>query len=50
MSIRNTMHKKRPKIGTGCKVSKAETYLYHSTKTAKAGPGFDERPSTLLSR
>ena len=27
-----------------CRVSKAKFYLYHSTKIAKAGPGFDEIP------
>jgi len=30
------MHKKSPKICTGCKVSAAKIYLYHSTKIAKA--------------
>ena len=30
------MHKKRPKIRTGCRVSAAKIYLYHSTKIAKA--------------
>ena len=34
------MHKKRPKI---CRVSKAKIYLYHSSKIAKAGPGYDDR-------
>ena len=29
---------KRPKICTGCRVSEAKIYLYHSTKTAKARP------------
>ena len=29
---------KRPKICTGCKVSAAKIYLYHSTKIAKARP------------
>ena len=36
------MHKKRPKICTCCRVSKAKFYLYHSTKIAKDGPGFDD--------
>ena len=38
MSIRNSMHKKNPKICTGCRVSKAKIYLYHSTEIAKARP------------
>ena len=38
------MHKKRPKICTCCRGSEAKFYLYHSTKIAKAGPGFDDRP------
>ena len=32
------MHKKNPKICTGCRVSKAKIYLYHSTEIAKARP------------
>ena len=32
------MHKKNPKICTGCRVSTAKMYLYHSTKIAKARP------------
>ena len=32
------MHKKNPKICTGCKVSAAKIYLYHSIKIAKARP------------
>ena len=32
------MHKKRPKICTGCRVSAAKIYVYHSTKIAKARP------------
>ena len=32
------MHKKSPKICTGCRVSSAKIYLYHSTKIAKARP------------
>ena len=32
------MHKKIPKICTGCRVSEAKIYLYHSTKIAKARP------------
>ena len=38
------MHKKRPKICTGCRISAAKIYIYHSTKIAKARPGFDDRP------
>ena len=37
-SIKNTMHKKIPKICTGCRVSAAKIYLYHSTEIAKARP------------
>ena len=29
---------KNPKICTGCRVSTAKIYLYHSTKIAKARP------------
>ena len=32
------MHKKSPKICTGCRVSAAKIYLYHSTKIAKVRP------------
>ena len=32
------MHKKIPKICTGCRVSAAKIYLHHSTKIAKARP------------
>ena len=32
------MHKKVPKICTGCRVSAAKIYLYHSTNIAKARP------------
>ena len=32
------MHKKIPKICTGCRVSEAKIYLYHSTEIAKARP------------
>ena len=32
------MHKKIPKICTGCRVSAAKIYLDHSTKIAKARP------------
>ena len=32
------MHKKSPKICTGCRVSAAKIYLYPSTKIAKARP------------
>ena len=49
--ITNTMHKKRPKICTGCRVSAAKIYLYHSTKIAKAKPHRVKYPtdSSLLS-
>ena len=36
------MHKKIPKIWTGCRVSAAKTYLHHSTKIAKARPHSEE--------
>ena len=36
------MHKKIPKICTGCRVSEAKIYLYHSTETAKARPHSEE--------
>ena len=32
------MHKKNPKICTGCRVSAAKIYLHHSSKIAKARP------------
>ena len=32
------MHKKNPKICTGCRVSEVKIYLYHGTKIAKARP------------
>ena len=32
------MHKKIPKICTGCRVSEAKIYLYHSNEIAKARP------------
>ena len=32
------------KKGTCCRVREAKFYLYHSTKIAKAWPGFDENP------
>ena len=38
LCIRNTRHKKIPKICTGCRVSAAKIYLYHSTEIAKARP------------
>ena len=38
MSIRNTMHKKRSKFCTRCRVSSAKIYIYHSSKIAKASP------------
>ena len=40
---KNTMHKKRLKICTCCRVTEAKFYLCHSSKMAKAGPGFDDR-------
>ena len=41
--------RKSPKICTCCRVREVEFSLYqlHSTKTAKAGPGFDEIPQKL---
>ena len=36
------MHTKIPKICTGCRVSAAKIYLYHSTKIAKARPHSEE--------
>ena len=36
------MHKRNPKICTGCRVSAAKIYLYHSTKVAKARPHSEE--------
>ena len=36
------MHKKIPKICTGCRVSAAKLYLYHSTEIAKARPHREE--------
>ena len=36
------MHKKIPKICTGCRVSTAKIYLYHSTKISKARPHSEE--------
>ena len=36
------MHKKIPKICTGCRVSKAKIYLCHSTEIAKARPHSEE--------
>ena len=36
------MHKKIPKICTGCRVSAAKIYLYHSTEIAKARPHSEE--------
>ena len=32
------MHKKIPEICTGCRVSEAKIYLYHSTEIAKTRP------------
>ena len=36
------MHKKNPKICTGCWVSEAKIYLYQSTEIAKARPHSEE--------
>ena len=36
------MHKKNSKICTGCRVSEAKIYLYHSTEIAKARPHREE--------
>ena len=36
------MHKKIPKICTGCRVSAAKIYLCHSTEIAKARPHSEE--------
>ena len=36
------MHKKNPKICTGCRVSEAKIYLYHSTEIVKARPNSEE--------
>ena len=36
------MHKIIPKICTGCRVSDAKIYLYHSTEIAKARPHSEE--------
>ena len=36
------MHKKIPKICTGCRVSETKIYLYHSTEIAKARPLSEE--------
>ena len=36
------MHKKSPKICTGCRVSAAKIYLYHGTEIAKARPHSEE--------
>ena len=41
------VYKKRPKIYTCCRVSKAKFFLYHSTKIVNARPGFDDRPEHL---
>ena len=38
------MHKKGLKFApVCCRVSEAKFYLYHNSKIAKAGPGFDDR-------
>ena len=36
------MHKNIPKICTGCRVSEAKIYLYHSTEIAKGRPHSEE--------
>ena len=36
------MHEKIPKICSGCRVSAAKIYLYHSTEIAKARPHSEE--------
>ena len=36
------MHKKIPKICTGCRVSEAKIYLYHSTEISIARPHSEE--------
>ena len=36
------MHKKNSKIFTGCRVSEAKIYIYHSTEIAKARPHSEE--------
>ena len=41
------MHKKIPKICTGCRVSDAKIYLYHSTEIAKARPHSEEWQTDL---
>ena len=35
---------KRPKICTCCRVSETKRYLYHRSKLAKAGPGYEVWP------
>ena len=35
---------KKPTICNCCRFSEDKLYLYHSTKIAKAGPGFDDWP------
>ena len=45
------MHKKIPKICTGCRVNEAKIYLYHSTEIAiKLGYIVKNGKQTLLSR
>ena len=39
------MHKKSPKICTGCRVIEAKIYLHHSNKIAKARPHRVECPT-----
>ena len=36
--LQSTMHKKRPKMCNGCRVTATKIHLYHSTKKAKARP------------
>ena len=38
---------KKAYICTCCRVREAKFYLYHSTKIAKVGPGFDDRHEHL---
>ena len=39
----NELVQNPPKICTCCRVSKAKSYFYYSTKIAKARPEFDDR-------
>ena len=42
--MRNTLHKKDLKFAPIVELGKLKFTLYHSSKIAKAGPGFDDRP------